>query len=145
DSRNATGHSILHPEQDSSGMPAMTDAALTAWIGRTEEAQDHLSHNLLKRIAATLGEATPAAGEPLPPLWQWCFFQEPVFETGLGLHGDPARGAFLAPAANRNRMGAGAGVEFCEPLKAGADADKVSTIKRIEEKHGCSGSLLSAT
>src|SRR5690606_7922298 len=77
------------------GMPAMTDAALTAWIGRTEEAQDQLSHNLLKRIAATLGEPTPAAGQPLPPLWQWCFFQEPVFETGLGVDGHPARGGFL--------------------------------------------------
>src|SRR5690606_34680273 len=88
-------------------MPAMTDAALTAWIGRTEEAQDHLSHNLLKRIAATLGEPTPAAGQPLPPLWQWCFFQEPVFETGLGVDGHPARGGFLPPADNRNRMWAG--------------------------------------
>ena len=123
----------------------MTDAALTAWIGRTEEAQDQLSHNLLKRIAATLGEPTPANGQPLPPLWQWCFFQEPVFETGLGLDGHPARGGFLPPADNRNRMWAGGRVEFFEPLKAGANAEKVSTIKHIEEKHGRTGSLLFVT
>lgn len=31
----------------------------TDWIGRSETAHDHLSHNLLKRIAATLGQAVP--------------------------------------------------------------------------------------
>lgn len=49
----------------------------SAWIGRTEEAQDHLSHNLIKRIAVTFGEPVPAAGDALPPLWQWCFFSGP--------------------------------------------------------------------
>ncbi|MEH6367452.1 MAG: transposase, partial [Pseudomonas marincola] len=33
----------------------MTDAALSAWIGRTEEVHDQLSRNLVMRIAATLG------------------------------------------------------------------------------------------
>ena len=31
----------------------------SAWIGRTEEAVDELSRNLLKRIAATFGENAP--------------------------------------------------------------------------------------
>jgi itaconyl-CoA hydratase/mesaconyl-C4 CoA hydratase len=101
----------------------------SAWIGRTEEAWDHLSHNLVKRIAATFGEPVPADGEALPPLWQWCFFQEPVFESLLGTDGHPARG----------------GVEFIAPLKAGADAHRLSTILHIEEKHGRTGSLLFVT
>lgn len=117
----------------------------SAWIGRTEEARDHLSHNLVKRIAATFGEPVPADGEALPPLWQWCFFQEPVFESLLGTDGHPARGGFLPPADNRNRMWAGGRVEFIAALKAGADAHRLSTILHIEEKHGRTGSLLFVT
>lgn len=117
----------------------------SAWIGRTEEAHDVLSRNLVKRIAATFGEATPADGEPLPPLWQWCFFQEPVFESQLGSDGHPARGGFLPPADNRNRMWAGGRLEFIAPLTAGGEALRLSTILNIEEKHGRTGSLLFVT
>ena len=124
---------------------ADTPMDFTAWIGRTEEARDHLSVNLIKRIAATFGEPTPAIGEPLPPLWQWCFFQEPVFESQLGGDGHPARGGFLPPADNRNRMWAGGRVEFLRSLKVGADAHRLSTILHIEEKHGRTGSLLFVT
>ncbi|MGX9080218.1 hypothetical protein ACWTQY_30625, partial [Klebsiella pneumoniae] len=85
----------------------MSDSAFSAWIGRSEEVHDQLSRNLVKRIAATFGEATPAHGEALPPLWHWAFFQEPVAESGLGEDGHPARGGFLPPADNRNRMWAG--------------------------------------
>ena len=117
----------------------------TAWLGRTEEAHDHLSRNLIKRIAATFGEATPADGDALPPLWQWCFFQEPVEESLLGTDGHPARGGFLPPADNRNRMWAGGRVEFIEALKVGAQAHRLSTITHIEEKHGRTGALLFVT
>lgn len=117
----------------------------TAWIGRTEQARDVLSHNLIKRIAATFGEAAPADGEPLPALWQWCFFQEPLSESQLGGDGHPARGGFLPPADNRNRMWAGGRLDFIEPLKVGAEAHRLSTILNIEEKHGRSGALLFVT
>lgn len=117
----------------------------SAWIGRTQEADDVLSRNLIQRIAATFGEATPADGDPLPPLWQWCFFQEPAFENQLGADGHPQRGSFLPPAANRNRMWAGGRVEFLEPLKVGAPAKRVSTLLNVEEKHGRTGSLLFVT
>jgi itaconyl-CoA hydratase/mesaconyl-C4 CoA hydratase len=117
----------------------------SAWLGRTEEVRDHLSHTLVKRIAATFGEPTPADGEALPPLWQWCFFQQAVFESLLGGDGHPARGGFLPPADNRNRMWAGGRVEFIAPLKVGADAHRLSSLLHIEEKHGRSGSLLFVT
>lgn len=123
----------------------MTEAALSAWIGRTEEVHDQLSRNLVMRIAATLGEATPAHGEALPPLWHWAFFQEPVSEDGLGADGHPARGGFLPPAENRNRMWAGGRVEFLKSLRVGFEASRVSTITHIEEKHGSTGALLFVT
>lgn len=123
----------------------MNDISLDAWRGRSQEVQDHLSHNLLQRIAATFGERPPAAGEALPPLWHWCFFQEPVAADGLGEDGHPARGGFLPPAAKRNRMWAGGRIEFFEPLRAGATASRASLITDIEEKQGRSGSLLFVT
>ncbi|CAD5110559.1 FAS1-like dehydratase domain-containing protein [Zestomonas carbonaria] len=123
----------------------MTDSAFSAWIGRTEASHDQLSRNLVSRIAATLGEATPEPGTPLPPLWQWAFFQEPVAESGLGEDGHPARGGFLPPAHDRNRMWAGGRLEFFEPLRVGGEASRVSTIRHIEEKHGRTGSLLFVT
>ncbi|QHC92925.1 transposase [Pseudomonas chlororaphis] len=121
----------------------MTDPS--AWIGRSQQARDLLSDNLLKRIAATFGEPVPAHGEALPPLWQWCFFQEPLAESALGGDGHPARGGFLPPAANRNRMWAGGRLEFFEPLRAGFAADCVSTISHVEEKTGRTGALLFVT
>ncbi|WPC06232.1 transposase [Pseudomonas benzenivorans] len=123
----------------------MNQPAFSAWIGRTEEARDQLSLNLVKRIAATLSEQVPAYGKPLPPLWHWAFFQEPVEECGLGLDGHPARGGFLPPADNRNRMWAGGRVEFIAPLKVGFEARKISTITHIEEKRGRTGDLLFVT
>jgi itaconyl-CoA hydratase/mesaconyl-C4 CoA hydratase len=123
----------------------MSDSDFSAWIGRTEQAHDQLSRNLVKRIAATLGEDTPAHGEALPPLWHWAFFQEPIGESGLGGDGHPARGGFLPPADNRNRMWAGGRLEFIAPLRVGGEATRVSTIKHIEEKHGRTGALLFVT
>ncbi|QXI25933.1 FAS1-like dehydratase domain-containing protein [Pseudomonas vanderleydeniana] len=123
----------------------MSVTDLSAWLGRTEEAHDQLSRNLLKRIAATFGETAPAHGEALPALWQWCFFQDPLPESQLGGDGHPARGSFLPPADNRNRMWAGGRLEFFDSLKAGFDATRVSTITHIEEKQGRTGALLFVT
>lgn len=123
----------------------MSDTALSAWVGRSETIHDQLSLNLIQRIAATFGEAAPQQGDPLPPLWQWCFFQPAVAESGLGGDGHPARGGFLPPADNRNRMWAGGRVEFHQPLRVGAEAKRVSTILKVEEKAGRTGSLLFVT
>lgn len=117
----------------------------TDWIGRSETAHDHLSHNLLKRIAATFGETVPAEGEAVAPLWQWCFFQDALPESALGSDGHPARGGFLPPADNRNRMWAGGRIEFLHPLRAGEAATRMSTITQVEEKAGRTGSLLFVT
>jgi itaconyl-CoA hydratase/mesaconyl-C4 CoA hydratase len=123
----------------------MSQIDLSTWIGRSEEIHDQLSLNLVKRIAATLGTQTPASGEPLPPLWQWAFFQEPLPEVGLGTDGHPARGGFLPPADNRNRMWAGGRFEFFAPLRVGSEATCVSTIAQVEEKIGKTGALLFVT
>lgn len=123
----------------------MNSVDLSARIGRRQESQDRISFNLVKRIAATLGEVAPQPGEPLPPLWHWAFFQEPVAASELGPDGHPALGGFLPPAHNRNRMWAGSRIKFYQPLKVEAEVTCVSTILNVEEKHGRTGSLLFVT
>lgn len=133
---------ITFVPQDPATMSA-TDPS--AWIGRSQRIDDHLSHNLLARIAATFGQPAPAPGEALPPLWHWCFFQQPQPASALGGDGHPARGGFLPPAANRNRMWAGGRLAFHRPLRAGAEASCTSTILQVEEKAGRTGKLLFVT
>jgi len=123
----------------------MSNVDFSAWIGRRQESQDRISFNLVKRIAATLGEEVPQPGEPLPSLWHWAFFQDPVAADELGPDGHPALGGFLPPAHKRNRMWAGSRLEFYQPLLVEAKVSCVATITNIEEKHGRAGSLLFVT
>ncbi|MBV4484563.1 MaoC family dehydratase N-terminal domain-containing protein [Pseudomonas sp. SWRI153] len=123
----------------------MTAFDFSAWIGRRQECHDRISFTLVKRIAATLSEPAPKPDEPLPPLWHWAFFQEPVMAEQLGPDGHPALGDFLPPAHNRNRMWAGSRIEFFQPLRVEAEVTCVSTILNVEEKHGRTGSLLFVT
>ena len=123
----------------------MTTAATRDWIGKQERSEDALSLSLVKRVAVTFDLACPAAGEPLPWLWHWAFFQEPVAPEGLGADGHPARGGFLPPAEGRNRMWAGGRLEFIRPLLVGIEAERQSTIADVQEKEGRSGKLLFVT
>lgn len=123
----------------------MTTQDLNAWIGRSETSHDRITHNLVKRLASTLSEPAPGPGDALPLLWHWAFFQDPVDEKGLGDDGHPARGGFLPPADNRNRMWAGSRLEFIRPLRVEAEVSRRSTILKVEEKHGRTGSLLFVT
>ncbi|QDQ87436.1 itaconyl-CoA hydratase [Alcaligenaceae bacterium SJ-26] len=124
----------------------MTDSpTLQDWLGRQQTSHDNLDEALVRRIAATFGVEAPAAGQSLPPLWQWAFFIDPVEPEALGEDGHPARGGFLPPADNRNRMWAGGRVSFIKPLRAGVPATRTTTIQSIEEKTGRTGQLLFVT
>lgn len=123
----------------------MTTTDYSDWIGRHETTHDRISHNLVKRIAATLSEDSPGPRDPLPLLWHWAFFQDPVTQAGLGSDGHPTTGGFLPPAVGRNRMWAGSRLEFLHPLRIESEVSKRSTILHVEEKHGRTGSLLFVT
>lgn len=123
----------------------MSEQALDQWIGSTERMADALDPVHAARIAATLGVAAPAAGQALPPLWQWAYFIKTADMAGLGRDGHPARGGFLPPADDSNRMWAGGRVAFHQPLKVGVPAERVSTVADIKEKTGRTGSLLFVT
>jgi len=115
------------------------------WIGRSQTLTDTLDPVLAGRVAATLGEPAPPAGAALPPLWQWAFFIETAGADALGADGHPARGGFLPPAENRNRMWAGGRVTFHQPLKVGTIAERRTTILNVQEKTGRTGQLLFVT
>ncbi|MFD2646080.1 FAS1-like dehydratase domain-containing protein [Pseudomonas japonica] len=123
----------------------MNESPYAAWEGRTQTREECLSEVLVRRLAATLGTSAPATGQALAPLWHWAFFQDEAPADGLGEDGHPARGGFLPPAADRNRMWAGGRLTFHEPLRVGATVRRVSTIVGIEEKQGRSGALLFVT
>ena len=123
----------------------MTTQDLSSWIGRSETRHERITHHLVQRLAATLSEPAHSPGEPLPLLWHWAFFQDAVEAAGLGGDGHPARGGFLPPAHNRNRMWAGSRLEFLGALRVEAQVSRQSTLINVEEKHGRTGSLLFVT
>ena len=123
----------------------MTQQDLTSWIGRTQSISDVLDVGHAARIAATLGGEAPEQGQSLPLLWHWCFFLEGAPMAELGVDGHPARGGFLPPADNRNRMWAGGRITFENDLRVGVPAQKRSTVSNITEKNGKTGSLLFVT
>ena len=123
----------------------MSTTDLSAWLGKSQTVVDRLDPNHAACIAATLGEPVPALGDSIPPLWHWAYFLETVPLSMTGTDGHPARGSFLPPADNRNRMWAGGRVAFDGALKVGVEAQKTSTVTAIQEKKGRTGSLLFVT
>ena len=123
----------------------MSTTDLSAWLGKSQTVVDRLDPNHAACIAVTLGESVPGLGDAMPPLWHWAYFLETVPIAMTGADGHPARGSFLPPADNRNRMWAGGRVTFDGALKVGVEAHKTSTVKAIQEKQGRTGSLLFVT
>jgi itaconyl-CoA hydratase/mesaconyl-C4 CoA hydratase len=123
----------------------MSTTNLNAWLGKTQTVVDRLDPNHAACIAVTLGEPVPAPGAAIAPLWHWAYFLETVPIAMTGADGHPARGSFLPPADNRNRMWAGGRIAFDGALQVGVEAHKTSTVIAIQEKAGRTGSLLFVT
>ncbi|NLY65449.1 MAG: itaconyl-CoA hydratase [Alcaligenaceae bacterium] len=121
------------------------DVNLNDWLGRQETYSEFISPAHVKKIALSLNTPVPENGQPLPHLWQWALFVDPLPLNELGTDGHPQRGGFLPPADNRNRMWAGGRVQFIKPLLVGQDASRTSTITAIKEKSGSTGKLLFVT
>ncbi|MGB3446846.1 MAG: MaoC family dehydratase N-terminal domain-containing protein [Xanthobacteraceae bacterium] len=116
---------------------------LRQWIGRTEEASDSVTAQLVKGLRATLfldiGEPKP--GDAAPFTTHWCLAQ-PVYPMSmLGPDGHPTRGGFLPPVPLPRRMWAGGELQFIEPLRVGDEATRASRIADITVKNGSTGTL----
>lgn len=117
------------------------------WIGRTETVHDGLSPEQARRAAATFDDevTSVAAGSPMPPLWQWCYFLPHARQSALDVDGHPHRGGFLPPIPYPRRMFAGARMQFHAPLRLGQPATREGEIRNVLLKSGRSGSLAFVT
>jgi 3-methylfumaryl-CoA hydratase len=116
---------------------------LRQWVGRTEEASDIVTAQLVKGLRATLfldiGE--PKTGDAAPFTTHWCLAQ-PVYPMSmLGPDGHPTRGGFLPPVPLPRRMWAGGELQFIEPLRVGDEATRASRIADVTVKNGSIGTL----
>jgi 3-methylfumaryl-CoA hydratase len=116
---------------------------LRQWIGRTTEASDVVTAQLVKGLRATLFQeiGEPKAGDAAPFTMHWCLAQ-PVFPMSqLGPDGHPTRGGFLPPVPMPRRMWAGGELEFFDALRIGDEARRTSRISDVTLKTGSTGQL----
>lgn len=126
----------------------MSDAIdLKQWIGRSEVRSDWINPNHLAAWNATLDrdDAYPAIGDAVAPGFHWTLFPPLARQSELGHDGHPKKGGFLPPVELPRRMWAGGRLQFHQPLKVGEQAERLSVIERVEEKHGKSGHLVFVT
>lgn len=117
-----------------------------AWVGREEERSERILSSVVCAMAATLDrERAPQPGEPLPPGWQWLFFNPIVRRSALAADGHPQRGGFLPPIALPRRMWAGSRMRYLADLAVEALATRRSRILKVESKVGKRGSLCFVT
>ncbi len=117
---------------------------LTAWIGRTETATDHIGATPVRALTATLDHPglALAEGTALPPLWHWLYFLPMHRQSDIGPDGHARRGGFLPPVPLPRRMWAGSQFEFRQPIRVGDDVVRTSTIEDVSTKQGRTGSLV---
>jgi 3-methylfumaryl-CoA hydratase len=116
---------------------------LRQWIGRSTEASDIVTAQLVKGLRATLFQdvGEPGTGDVAPFTVHWCLAQ-PVFPMAmLGPDGHPTRGGFLPPVPLPRRMWAGGELEFLDPLRVGDEAKRTSKISDVTMKTGSTGTL----
>jgi len=116
---------------------------LQQWIGRSQEASDIVTAQLVKGLRATLFQEVgePKTGDAAPFTVHWCLAQ-PVFPMSmLGPDGHPTRGGFLPPVPLPRRMWAGGELEFLDPLRVGDEAKRTSRIADVTVKSGSTGTL----
>ena len=116
---------------------------LRQWIGRTQEASDIVTAQLVKGLRATLFQeiGEPKQGDAAPFTTHWCLAQ-PVFPMSmLGPDGHPTRGGFLPPVPLPRRMWAGGELEFIDSLRVGDEATRSSRISDVTLKSGSTGQL----
>lgn len=119
-------------------------SAWDAWVGRSESREDILTPGLLARFKATLDK--PLEDDMAPQGLHWCLCLPDAPTSLLGPDGHPIRdespASFLPPIPLPRRMWASSAVEFLGHMSAGDVIRRVSTIEKITEKSGGSGSLV---
>src|SRR5260221_529312 len=116
---------------------------LRQWIGRSNQASDIVSAQLVKGLRATLFQeiGEPKPGDPAPWTVHWCLAQPVYPMSQLGPDGHPTRGGFLPPVPLPRRMWAGGELEFFDALRVGDAMTRTSRISDVTMKTGSTGAL----
>jgi 3-methylfumaryl-CoA hydratase len=116
---------------------------LRQWIGRSNEASDIVTAQLVRGLRATLflEIGAPKPGDAAPFTTHWCLAQPVYPMSELGPDGHPTRGGFLPPVPLPRRMWAGGELEFLEPLRVGDEVTRTSRISDVTMKTGSTGVL----
>ncbi|MDB5568153.1 MAG: hypothetical protein JWP84_4719 [Tardiphaga sp.] len=116
---------------------------LRTWIGRTDEASDVVTAQLVKGLRAILflDIGQPQPGDIAPFTTHWCLAQPVAPMDQLGSDGHPARGGFLPPVPLPRRMWAGGQLEFLDTLRVGDVVTRSSKILDVTLKTGSTGAL----
>lgn len=112
-----------------------------SWIGRTEEREEVLDAESLRRFAAALGEDLDVE-RVQPSLAHWAFFLPVVGPDMIGPDGHPKRGGFLPPVSLERRMFASAEMRFTGGLRLGEPARRMSMVRNLRHRSGASGELV---
>jgi 3-methylfumaryl-CoA hydratase len=116
---------------------------LRQWIGRSTQASDIVTAQLVKGLRATLfmdiGEPKP--GDAAPFTVHWCLAPQVYPMSELGPDGHPKRGGFLPPVPLPRRMWAGGELEIFEALRVGDEVTRTSRIADVTMKSGSTGML----
>jgi 3-methylfumaryl-CoA hydratase len=125
-------------------MTQVDDAALRAWVGKSETRSDVIDARPAALLSATLDrdDPPPSRGDVLPPLWHWLYFLPVYRESEVGPDGHARRGGFLPPVPLPRRMWAGSRIEWHRPLAIGDEVSRNSRIVSITGKRGRSGELV---
>jgi 3-methylfumaryl-CoA hydratase len=116
---------------------------LRQWVGRTAEATDIVTAQLVKGLRATLFQeiGEPTRGDAAPFTVHWCLGQPVYPMSELGPDGHPTRGGFLPPVPLPRRMWAGGELQFLDPLRVGDETTRTSRISDVTLKTGSTGTL----
>ena len=103
---------------------------LRQWIGRSTQASDTVTAQLVKGLRATLFMeiGDPKLGDAAPFTTHWCLAQPIYPMSQLGPDGHPTRGGFLPPVPLPRRMWAGGELEFFDVLRVGDEMKRSSRI-----------------
>ena len=117
------------------------------WIGKSKDQSDSMAPEQLQRFEALLDRDSSAVttGSVLPPCSHWIYFTPMSKQSDIAENGHAEKGGFLPPVELPIRMWAGGNIQFKKPLKTGVQADKKSTIVKIDEKEGAGGKLCFVT
>ena len=124
----------------------MDNSPWREWVGRQESARDLIGRAPAEALAATLdrpGDLAP--GTALPGVFNWLYFLKFAPMSEIGPDGHPRRGGFLPPVELPRRMWAGSRCRFPAALAVGDEAEKISTIEKIEPKSGKAGEMVFVT